>query len=604
MVYALALLLFSSLTCVGLFSIWAATSSQHWFLQTMLFLGVISTVLLIPAYEPFVAFLLQGAVVTAGVQLARWWRERSTNSAERRTRIALRTILLAMIPLAIVSAVAVRLPELNFRAWQSVVLIGLCAGGATLVGLWMAHGKLVRWWLRVLLGITLAGVISLVLFTGDWFYDATVQTWGWPPPEDDGTGWYLSGYYDDQQQPAWIAVIYLVVVCVAVVSWLLVSCRHSGRGPRKHSSYAQRCLSGAILLLITIVLLVPTVCTYYELMNPLPIPKHNLPNPNGYDDFLAAVNLLPSNMIVNGGNFDADTATIGQLQAAENELLPAIERVRKGLEKPAWKQVDYSSSELTIPDLQSYRSIARGLSANGKLAERQNDVKKAADTYLELMQFGESIGRGGLMIDVLVGMACTGIGCHGLYDVRNDVAPDDCIGIASRIAELENRLEPVEDVIHRDRVWTQHAYGWQAHLMQYLESESEKNSWTNYSFISADRLNHAILRLLQLEFALRAWKAEHGEWPESLAQMAPALISEVPIDPFPPAGNQLRYSRTDEGYLLYSVGQNEIDEGGRSPEDDGSGWHDPSTGDLRLDIHFAPDPPVNVGTGDDDRDGE
>ncbi len=81
---ALAALLVSSLTCVGLLALWAETSRRHWFLRTAVFVGTLSLLLLIPAYEPFVAFALQGAVVASGVQLARRWRRTSSDPPTKR----------------------------------------------------------------------------------------------------------------------------------------------------------------------------------------------------------------------------------------------------------------------------------------------------------------------------------------------------------------------------------------------------------------------------------------------------------------------------------------------------------------------------------------
>ncbi|TWU28317.1 hypothetical protein Pla144_16040 [Bythopirellula polymerisocia] len=595
MVYALALLLFSSLTCVGLLAIWAATSPHHWFWRTMLFLGVMSLVLLIPAYEPFVAFVLQGMVVATAVQLARWWEIRKHKVERTGARFGIRTNLLAMVPVAVLSAVAVRLPALNFPAWQSVLLIGVCAGVATLTGLWIARGKSVRWWLRLPIGVFIVGVLSLVLMAGDWSIAATHSLWGWPPPVDDGSG-YSIGYDDYHQEPAWIAIISLLIGIVALVQSLLIvyfSLINEGQG---QTAVVKRGLIVATLLILGSVLLAPPAGTYYELMNPLPIPEADLPNPNGYDDFLAAVNLLPGNMIVNGGNFDTDTATLSQLRAAESEMRPAIERMCKGLSKSILGQVDYTSDDLWLESIQQFRSIARGMSASSKLAGKERDYTEAAAISLDLIQFGIGIGRGRLMIDTLVGNACTGIGCHDLYHTRDKTPVEQCLDIASGLARIENDIEPLEDVVYRDRIWTQHTQGWHAHLMQFLEAVSEESFWSSYAYYNSDRRNRAVLRLLQLEFALRAWKAEHHEWPESLAELVPAIIPAVPIDPFSPDGKPLQYVRIDDGFVLYSVGQNEIDEGGTIPDDDGSGYRDPATGDLRLDIHYAPDPPVNAGS--------
>jgi hypothetical protein len=67
--------------------------------------------------------------------------------------------------------------------------------------------------------------------------------------------------------------------------------------------------------------------------------------------------------------------------------------------------------------------------------------------------------------------------------------------------------------------------------------------------------------LVQLGCALAAYHAERGAYPETLEALQPAYCTEVSADRF--TGKPLRYRRQDRGYLLYSVGENAADDGGR-----------------------------------------
>lgn len=71
---------------------------------------------------------------------------------------------------------------------------------------------------------------------------------------------------------------------------------------------------------------------------------------------------------------------------------------------------------------------------------------------------------------------------------------------------------------------------------------------------------------LLLAFQLQKFKARTGSYPDSLEALETALSITVPQDLCTNA--PLHYSKTDTGYLLYSVGTNGIDEGGKS-------WNDP-----------------------------
>ena len=81
--------------------------------------------------------------------------------------------------------------------------------------------------------------------------------------------------------------------------------------------------------------------------------------------------------------------------------------------------------------------------------------------------------------------------------------------------------------------------------------------------------------LAQTGFALRAYSADFGHAPESLEALVPKYTSEVPLDRF--AAKPLHYRREAGGHMLYSVGANGRDEGGRGrssqpPGDDLAIW--------------------------------
>lgn len=63
--------------------------------------------------------------------------------------------------------------------------------------------------------------------------------------------------------------------------------------------------------------------------------------------------------------------------------------------------------------------------------------------------------------------------------------------------------------------------------------------------------------------AVQLYSRRHGRYPERLDQLVPEFLPEVPEDPF--LGEPLRYVVEENGYAVYSVGQDGIDDGGRRP---------------------------------------
>jgi len=85
---------------------------------------------------------------------------------------------------------------------------------------------------------------------------------------------------------------------------------------------------------------------------------------------------------------------------------------------------------------------------------------------------------------------------------------------------------------------------------------------------AADR-SEQTQRNLRVAFALAACRADTGRYPARLQELMPKYLPAVPDDLF--ANKPLIYKPSEEGYLLYSVGVNEIDDEGRGRDDEPKG---------------------------------
>ena len=101
---------------------------------------------------------------------------------------------------------------------------------------------------------------------------------------------------------------------------------------------------------------------------------------------------------------------------------------------------------------------------------------------------------------------------------------------------------------------------------EYISSSSDVGV---VSYVQArsnrDRLWRTRMQLIDIALSLAAHRAEQGEFPDRLGALVPGSLDEIPVDLF--SGEPLLYERTETGYVLYSVGPNGIDEGGRGVDD-------------------------------------
>ncbi len=68
-------------------------------------------------------------------------------------------------------------------------------------------------------------------------------------------------------------------------------------------------------------------------------------------------------------------------------------------------------------------------------------------------------------------------------------------------------------------------------------------------------------RVYETALAMHFYRASHGKYPQRLDTLVPEFLEPVPGDPFD--GKPLKLRTTDAGWIVYSVGPDETDDGGR-----------------------------------------
>lgn len=86
----------------------------------------------------------------------------------------------------------------------------------------------------------------------------------------------------------------------------------------------------------------------------------------------------------------------------------------------------------------------------------------------------------------------------------------------------------------------------------------------------------AHLRAARVGLVIQRYRLAAGMLPDTLADLVPAYLGDVPKDPFD--GNELRYEKRDAGFVIYSVGEDLSDDGGveRPPRNKRRGQNQPN----------------------------
>ena len=129
---------------------------------------------------------------------------------------------------------------------------------------------------------------------------------------------------------------------------------------------------------------------------------------------------------------------------------------------------------------------------------------------------------------------------------------------AQRLGALDGAAPTFGEVRRADQYWAEMAVG----------PLSARDRWTQYrimrklypvterKFLRAQGRRRALMTKL----AVLAYRHERGTLPADLAALVPDYLDSVPEDPF--TGQALKYRRSPGGFVVYSVGEDEKDDGG------------------------------------------
>lgn len=86
------------------------------------------------------------------------------------------------------------------------------------------------------------------------------------------------------------------------------------------------------------------------------------------------------------------------------------------------------------------------------------------------------------------------------------------------------------------------------------------------------------LRAAQTAIAVQRYRLKNEKLPDLLSSLVPEYFESVPLDPFD--GKELRYKKLDSGFVVYSIGEDLTDDGGK--EELKNNRNKPSTWDITF----------------------
>jgi hypothetical protein len=210
------------------------------------------------------------------------------------------------------------------------------------------------------------------------------------------------------------------------------------------------------------------------------------------------------------------------------------------------------------------REICRALDAERKAAE--GDPSESVRRYLDMIRLANSTCRGGLAIDDLAVDAIEQGGLRGIAKELPGLNESGLTMLCETLPQLLAAREPIELGLKREAYFSRTSFGWIGRLMAWLEVDAFSSQATLQAMQLLRSRSLTWSRLILTEAAIRRRALAEHSFPDTLSDLVPKYLAEVPLDPF--GTGPIIYRRTADGYLLYSVGSDGIDDGGQRARKD------------------------------------
>ncbi|MEO8427574.1 MAG: hypothetical protein ABI651_10735 [Verrucomicrobiota bacterium] len=146
--------------------------------------------------------------------------------------------------------------------------------------------------------------------------------------------------------------------------------------------------------------------------------------------------------------------------------------------------------------------------------------------------------------------------------MKDRLTASECRDVVEALRVIDAKREPLQDIWPRDEAYSRMIYtGLRERLWYSWFTITGKKEEMRQDLEQAFTQSAAYLRLFLCGMAVRAFYLEQGTYPTNLADLVPIYLDAVPLDQF--SGKPLHYRKTSQDFLLYSVGPDGIDDGGK-----------------------------------------
>lgn len=249
------------------------------------------------------------------------------------------------------------------------------------------------------------------------------------------------------------------------------------------------------------------------------------PQPNGYEQLLAIARELsvPQTELAELG---ADAVRqLARTNAAALGRLPAAFAAESAVPlQPGRAWMDAHAD-----DLKRLKRLAVALGLQSRAATLDGNTNQAAHGWIDTIQLGQALGRGGLLVDGITALTVETIGAASLRAQLPHLDAGFCRNAAQELERAEGRRAAPEDILKTEKAWSHASFGLVSRIGGFLTRRADQQRAADFTKRSHDTTRRT--RRLIVALATRAMELESGKPVAALTELVPGVLRAVPLDP-------------------------------------------------------------------------
>lgn len=379
---------------------------------------------------------------------------------------------------------------------------------------------------------------------------------------------------------------FVFLLCLSVLSLMLIwvaFAAHRWKPIEGKLTYSVRLTARTSLGVLAVILTPCLIFTYGNMLRRATYPADSFPAENSLPRVLSLAEQLGPYKYPEAAVVEVAQPTGSAFEQTSKSLyIEIMEALKQDGHTPLPHSKNAHADLVRVLGVKYHTSdLARRWEAEAKAAASAGQFDRTVDYCLAMIRMGHYHARGGTTYDALVGAAISLRGLNVLGSIRTELSLDQKRNVVAILERMDNECEEETTTITRERAFLDRAFTWRRRLDTALNRHRGDDNYfiPVRPYRNTTKRRSATLHLLRADIAIRLSRDAKGEFPYALPDLVPEYLSSLPTDPY--SGVPLIYRLSGNSYVLYSVWDDGVDNGGRLM-DTRSQWREPGF-DFDLD---------------------